>query len=307
MKVTFSNRHWFIATIPVLLGAIHFLRPSTTGLWTHTLLEWGHTAVFGLIALALFAWMPNSWPDWKRAGVALLASLALAVLSEAAQYPIQRDASWEDIISDASGAVSFLLLALAVCLRRSMALPSFLLGLAILVWTAVPLINVSAAYVHRNVNFPVIFAGDIEAEKTFVREKRAVSRTAWDAGRGRPFTRLHLVDGPWPGVEIHDLYPDWSAYSSLLVDIEVENAAPFDLTVRVHDEAHRRGDQPAEDRFKRTFTLESGRTQLIIPLEDIEAAPETRPMNMTKIRGMILYSAEEYQRGIIRLYEIRLE
>lgn len=165
-----ARRHWPLASIFVLLAAIQFLRPSTTGLWTNTFFEWGHVPVFGLIALSVLSWLPSAWPAWQRASIAFLASLCLAVLSEAAQIPIQRDASWDDIISDASGAAGFLLLALAYRRRQPTAALLSFFGLAILIWTAVPLISATTAYVQRNLHFPVIFAGDIVSESTFVRE-----------------------------------------------------------------------------------------------------------------------------------------
>ena len=44
-----------------------------------------------------------------------------------------------------------------------------------------------------------------------------------------------------------------------------------------------------------------------IPLEEIEAAPATRPMDMTRIEALILFSAKDDVTRILRLYEIRLD
>ena len=109
-----------------------------------------------------------------------------------------------------------------------------------------------------------------------------------------------------PGVEIRNLVSDWSDYSSLGVIVEVMGDSNLVLTLRVHDKLHRRGNQPHEDRYNRTFSLAPGINNLSILLQDIRSAPKTRSMDMTNIEALILFSNRPESTPGINLYEIRL-
>lgn len=114
MSIDTNRRVWPAAVITVMLATVFAPRPAAVGLWLHTLFEWLHVPIFGLISLALLALMRKSWPTSQAFGMALLGAVLLGVLSEAIQIPMRRDASWEDIISNGAGAAGFLLAAYAV-------------------------------------------------------------------------------------------------------------------------------------------------------------------------------------------------
>ena len=298
---------WPAGAIIALLATVFLPRPSNVGLWLHTLIEWLHVPVFGLLSLALLALMPRAWRTWQRFGLAFVGALVLGVLSEAVQIPMSRDASWEDIVADGAGAAGFLSIAYAWSRSRVVAILSVVSGLVILSWSALPLASVSQAIIKRNAQFPVIFGGDIEAERAFVTARNVQMETHWDQSLGRLYTRIEIVRQHGPGIEIRDLVADWSSYTNLNLYVEVEGTDDLSFTIRVHDKAHRRGDQPHNDRFNRRFTITPGQHILSIPLEEIEAAPATRPMDMTRIEALILFSAKDDVTRILRLYEIRLD
>lgn len=306
MSIVTNRKVWPAASIAVLLAIVFVPRPADAGLWLHTLFEWLHVPIFGLISLALLALMPKSWPTSQAFGLALLGAVLLGVFSEAIQIPMRRDASWEDIIANGVGAAGFLLVAYAVGRKPVVATMSVFGALAILIGSASPVISVTNAIVHRNSQFPVIFNGDIESERTFVSGRNVSMETRWSQSPRRPYTRVETVSGHGPRIEIRNLMADWSNYSNLSLDMEVEGEQDMEFTVRIHDKLHRRGNQPHSDRFNQRFTLRQGRNNLDIPLQDVRDAPHGRSMDMTDIEALVIFSNEDYAERVIKLYEIRL-
>lgn len=292
--------------IVALLATVFVPRPGDTGLWLHTLFEWLHVPVFGLISLALLALTPKDQPRSYRFAWAFVGALFLGVLTEAIQIPIKRDASLEDVIADGLGAAGFLSLAHFWSQKGYSTILFATGGLALLAWSAVPLISVSLAINHRNTQFPVIFSGDIAAERAFVTGHNVQMETYWNRSLAKPYTRTTFIKQRRPGIEIRGLVADWSNYSTLTIDMEVEGSESLSFTVRVHDKAHRRGDQSHSDRFNRKYTVAPGHHVLNIPLEEIAAAPGQRSMDMTKIEALVIFSSKKNVSRVFRLYEIRL-
>jgi hypothetical protein len=213
--------------------------------------------------------------------LAFVAALVLAVLSEAAQIPTSRDASWSDIISDATGAAIGLLAIPTVTNRRRLKVISRTIAIILLVISAVPLIQVSAAYVERNSVFPVIYDSD------------------WP-------TRSEFMTFREMAIDFRNLYPDWRNYSTLSIEMEVLSDIPFQLTVRVHDKDHLRGSQPRSDRFSRQYDLNPGPNVVEISLAEIEAAPAKRHLDLSRIDGLVLFSNLDKNKHAVRLNRISL-
>ena len=102
-----------LAPVVALLLILHYCHPPQRGLLTRVLFNFLHVPVFGLIAVSLYAVIPADFRQFKHAVFAFIATCVLAVLSEVAQIQTARDASFEDLIADCLGAVSFLFAAVA--------------------------------------------------------------------------------------------------------------------------------------------------------------------------------------------------
>lgn len=306
MSIDTNRRFWPAAAIAVMLAAVFAPRPADAGLWLRTLFEWLHVPIFGLISLALLALMPKSWSTSQAFGLALLGAVLLGVLSEAIQIPMRRDASWEDIIANGLGAAGFLLVAYAVGRKPVVATMSVFGALAVLIGSASPVISVTNAIVHRNSQFPVIYNGDIESERTFVSARNVYMETRWTQSLTRPYTRVESLSGHGFRIEIRNLMADWSDYANLNLDMDVVGEPDMEFTVRIHDKLHRRDDQPHSDRFNQRFTLRQGRNNLSIPLQDVRDAPHGRSMDLTDIEALVIFSNEDYAGRVFKLYEIRL-
>ena len=308
-----SSRNQYRQLVPalaiaVLLLTLHFYHPPRLGLWTLVFFNSLHVPVFGLIAIAAFALLPDSLSRWRRMVLAFLATAALGVLSEAAQIFTSRDASLEDLLADCLGAAGFLaaLAALQPASPKSAGRRwlSGILAAVLLGWALWPLVTVSAAYLERNAVQPDLVSFDSRFGMTFTRRQNIdYALVADDAGTHAQIT---LGEGPWPGVSYHDLYPDWTGYTRLSVEIGIEGDVPLDVGLRVHDAAHR--DNPVfTDRFNRTYTLEPGRHGLQIPIDEIRNAPRGRQMDMERIAELIVFSTNDNAGRTLRLFSIRLE
>lgn len=301
-----TRRAYAAIAIAILLATVFVPRPDHPGVWLRELFEWLHVPVFGLISLAILSMTPTSWRSRQRFGIAFMGSVTLGVLTEAVQIPMQRDASWQDLIADAAGAAGFLLLAYALGRKQIVGVVSAISATAILLWSASPLIAVTQALVHRNSQFPVIFNGDIDSEKAFVSGLNVQMKTLESETNGELYTQVQVTREKGARIEIRDLVPDWRSYSNLNLRIEVLGDLDLTLTVRIHDTLHRRGDQPHNDRFNQRLTLSPGMNSLTIPLRNIRSAPHGRSMDMSKIEALILYSEKSDAARSFNLFEINL-
>ena len=306
MIATSKRKTCAAIAIVILLLAIFVPQPDHPGIWLQSLIEWLHVPVFGLISLAIVSLTPTSWRRSQQFGLAFLGSVMLGVLTEAAQIPMQRDAAWEDLIADATGAAGFLAFAYGVGRKPIVRFVSAISATVVLLWSAAPLIAVTKAIVHRNSQFPVIFNGDIDSEKTFVSGLNIHMKTRRSDANDEFYTEARVLHNKGSRIEIRDLVPDWSDYSNLNLRIELLGDLDLTLTVRIHDTLHRRGDQPHSDRFNQRLTLSPGIQSFTISLRNVRSAPQGRLMDMTKIEALILYSEKSDAVRSFNLFEINL-
>lgn len=296
-----------------LLLLLHFYVPAPSGLWTKSLLEALHIPVFGVVALSLFVatGLRRHWGLLQRAAAVCAASIVLALLSESAQISGPRDASFEDLMSDWLGASAALLFALALSRRhdfRSAARFGFaVVGLASCLVALWPFITVSAAYLERNLQQPVLVTFDARLGHVFRRTQHSTLQLQPDPATEKTIGTITLEEGAWPGLIFNDVWPDWREYSALVVEAGLEGNAPLEINVRVHDRAHKLGGQPHNDRFNLSYELQPGRHTLRIPLEQIRNAPKDREMDLSQIEGIVVFCSADQSGRRFQLVEMRLE
>jgi VanZ family protein len=296
--------------IVVLLLVIHFATPSPSGLWLQTFYDSLHVLFFGVIAVCVLLTTPLHWSRRKRLLTVLAAVFVLSALSETVQIPTGRDASFSDLLADWFGAAGFI--AVAIVFSTSISVPKgrgrylVILGIALIVWPLLPLAKVSAAYMERSQLLPELASFDSKfgdmffyAQNAELRKLRSVN-TSFSA-------EVSLGDGPWPGIIFHDLWPNWEPYSALIIEIENPGAESLPVNIRVHDRAHRKGDQPYGDRFNRSVDLAPGTQTIRISLSDIQSAPAGRQMNMAEIDGLVVFCTRQESGRKFVLHRIRLE
>ena len=313
MPGTLSKRTRYLvlaAIIASLLYALLFYTPPYGGLWTQVFLNSLHVPVFGLIAVSIFVlWRPQR-PWFRRAVTAFAITCLLGLISEVAQVATSRDASFSDFIADCLGAAGFLGVAIATLpghelrwLRRTVAGG---LGVVLLSWALTPLGLVSAAYIERNIQFPVIFTADSSFGRRLVRAQNIRYEVVKSADGEEAHAEISFLDAPWPGVALHDIWPDWRSYNTLVVDLAIDGESALALGLRVHDDAHRYSKR-FNDRFNRTYDLDPGRHTLRIALSEVRHAPNSREMDLGKVSELIIFGTRAEAGRSFRLYGIRLE
>ncbi|MEQ8204910.1 MAG: VanZ family protein [Woeseia sp.] len=269
----------------------------------------GHVLAFGLISLCIFACLPTQLSPLSRAGRTLLICMVLGALSEAAQIPIARDASWHDLMSDWFGAAAFVGVAVVVtasnAFTRVQITAITVLALGMLTWALWPLARTSLAYLERFQQLPQLVKPDSTLSNVFIRRQFAsVTRVQQPDGTA---IQVELLDGAWPGITFHDLWPDWRNYSTLVLQIVIDGTTPFDLNVRIHDRSHQAGEQNYSDRFNRQFRLTPGMHVLRINLDEVKKSPRDREMRLAQVEGIILFGRQQDAGRIFRVQDLRLE
>ena len=232
-----------------------------------------------------------------------LLCVGAGLMSEIIQAPLHRDASWEDVFADAVGVVLALVLYGCVDrwseLRRLQRTLMVCIALACIAIYVEPLINMARAYVYRNGQFPEVGNFDSRIALYWL--------VSYGAEREIRDGRLEVEFGTskYPGVSFFEPVPDWSAFHTLLLDVENPDADLLNLVVRVHDIVH--GNAYA-DRFNRSFKLAPGERRVLqIALADIQHAPRNRLMNMAQISDVTLFRDRDAGSRHLRLYSIRLQ
>ena len=263
-----------------------------------------------MIAVGILYVTPSTWPSRNRLFATVAVLTGLSLLSETAQIPTGRDASAIDLASDMLGGIGFLCMAIAF--SRSLSMPSsrrryaFVLGISLLAVAVLPLARVSAAYVERAQMLPSLVRFDARFATIFVAPKDAEWSRQKGGDRDAISASILLNDGPWPGIAIGDVWPNWAPYTALSIEFENPGAVTLPINVRVHDREHR-DNQVYGDRFNRRLELEPGVQLVRIELEDIEAAPAGRRMDMGNIDGLMIFATEQEAGRRVVIHHIRLE
>ncbi len=267
--------------------------------------DFGHAPLFGVIALALLGVTRARWPGSpvRQYGFAAAAAAALGVLTELAQVPVGRDASWGDFSRNILG-IAIALTAFAA-LDRRLASPRaarvllLLIAIAGLAWVVAPVIEVVQAYRYRTAIFPEL--ADFSRGRDSFWSRGSGARRTFENGA----LRVDFVSEPFPGVAWFEPHPDWRGHDSLIVDVENPNDSPMQLTLRVHDRAH---SWEFADRFNRNIRLAPHERRLVrVPLNEIMQAPSGRDMDMGHIADVSLYRSDPAGPSRMIVHSLRLE
>jgi len=289
--------------VAALLLLVNWSFPFTA-LW-RVVEDSGHAPLFALLALSFIGWARARWPNraLRQYGFAAAAAAVLGALSELAQVPVGRDASWGDFVRDLLGT-GIALTAFAAFDRR-IALPRLarsalaLIALAGVVWVALPMIEITRAYAYRTAIFPRL--ADFSDRRDSFWSRGSGARRTFQGGA----LIVDFVSEPFPGVAWFEPQPDWRGYQSLVIDVENPNDSPVQLTLRIHDREH---SWEYADRFNRNIRLAPReRRVVVVPLDDVMRAPKGRTMDMGHITDVSLYRSEASGPSRMIVHALRLE
>ena len=257
-----------MASIAILLVAVVFAPVPGHSVWLSRVHDFAHGPIFGCVAVlalvGLRRWPPFARWSWLRQyAIALGVASALGLLTEVAQIPAGRDASWLDLRHDVLGAVAVLALFALVDpvlrSRRSWTARGALLaiGVALLGFLAAPTLRAAVEYRDRRMSFPVIADFSSSVDLYFIwrididrglrrRLPEAVRRYPGEAG-----ARVRFLPQRYPGVNFHEPFPDWRGFKTLAIDrrqSDRPSAAPGRACAR--REAQQRVPGPLQPRIR---------------------------------------------------------
>lgn len=297
-----------LALIAILLAAVVFAPVPGDSRWIRTLHNSAHAPIFGCVSLLVLL-VTRSHPRLQTLGLlaqyilALAAAFALGVATELLQIPAGRDASVEDALHDTIGALALLGLFATVDTRVRgvpqnipIRFAAAVVGLVSLGIAAAAVTRAAIKYQQRDERFPVLADFSQRYDRYFILQLSSefspvTLPTPWARTKDESAMRVRLLDGPYPGMNFIEPWPDWSGYSTLAVDLTNPTPMNLQLILRIHDVGH---DNQPEDRFGRRFELPAGTREILrVPLEDVAAGPKSRRLDLRQVAGMIIFRADD--------------
>jgi hypothetical protein len=289
--------------------------------WAEVLTNCAHGPVSALIAIVVFSILradesPHA-PIYRHWLASIGVTTLLGTLIEAVQFTIGRDAEIGDIITDLLGAIAGTGLYVYISgraaqdrLSRAARAAGLLCAVVAIGVIAAPVVTMAAAYVARNVRFPVLMDGDSLLGSYFMTpywietQREKLPRLPGAATGPRTGYKVRLgAEDDW-GLGLAEALPDWRERNSLIIELLNPAAESLALRVRVYDKAHgligRHG-------FITSATLKPrARTRWQIPLQEIRQAHDTQHINLAEVSGLVLYGPGNGSKEFFVL-NIRLE
>ncbi len=325
MKSAISSRRrqvlYAAIGIVILLWVLLTGRPPRSTMLWHEVYNLGHIPLFGLFAVLVLEISRASLGrllvrPLAHYGIALGATVVVSIATELLQLNMPgRQAELQDALHNVIGGLCFL--ALRACLdtalwqpdksrmRRWVAVAASL-TLLVSFW---PLANLGWHYGMRAAAFPVLVDFDSRWQRPFLSSPRAgldkmQAPAGWTQRKNQKIVAVKFMVAPWPGVSMHEPYPDWSGFTTLRFDVYSELSHPVDLILRIDDINH---NNQYRDRFNRTFSVQPGLNQIAVPLSDVRNAPSGRDLDLQEITQMILFSRRPEKPFTLYLSDIWLE
>jgi hypothetical protein len=287
-----TQRLLLLVAIVAIAGLVTFADlPGGTRIWAE-IQNACHAPAFGLLAVACLALIRHSAIVKSRHAllpylIALAVAVGLGLMTELVQHFAGRDAEYGDVLRDALGALAFLALCLArdPALPKAPVLPSRHLRLALHVIAIVLLAGAfaslglcAASYVARNQAFPTLADPTSAWSRQFIRLENAQLTPApqpseWQGHENSSAALLVLEPAEYPGLTLEEIYPDWTAYSTLRFELYSLAADTIILGLRIDDVHH---DYSNDDRFTERLVIAPGANTIRINLGRVLAAPASR-------------------------------
>ena len=121
---------------------------------------------------------------------------------------------------------------------------------------------------------------------------------------GKHSLKVSLPPGQYPGIDFEEIRTDWSKFGFLKMDIF--NPSKEDLRFHIRIDDHKSGWEYA-DRFDINFDLRPGINEIAIPKDSIKTNLHAHPLNLKKIRRMMVFLPNNIKQRELFIDNIRLE
>jgi len=125
-----------------------------------------------------------------------------------------------------------------------------------------------------------------------------------NATSGKYSLKASIPPGQYPGINFQETREDWSQYSSLKMD--AFNPAQERITFHIRIDDNKSGWEYA-DRFDINVNLKQGMNHISIPTDSIRTNIHQRPLNLKKIKRMMVFIPSNSQKRELYIDYIRLE
>ncbi len=129
-------------------------------------------------------------------------------------------------------------------------------------------------------------------------------RSTQGATSGRYSLRVTLPPGRYPGVNFREFPEDWSGRNYLKMDVLNPSGRKLILHIRIDDQESGWG---YANRFDRNFPLEPGMNSISIPIDSLKTNRGSRPLDLRRIKKMIVFIPNNSETRTIHMDSIRLE
>jgi hypothetical protein len=164
----------------------------------------------------------------------------------------------------------------------------------------IPTAWTTAAYVQRVSMLPQLIGLDSALGRHFLAASEAHFVVTTDGS-----LRVQPDRGRWPGILLEDVWPDWRAYSALVIDVSNTNDQALWILVRIDD---RRPDPRYQNRYNQHFELGPlSRRVIRVPVVEIELAPTGSKMDLAHIERIMLFEDGSKSTYTFYLNSLRLE
>ena len=304
-----------------LISAVALFVPVSSLLvthWQNHLWDLGHTILF-------FLWSWFGLKTLSRKGLGNTTSATLIIVAttiiggivEILQMSLSRDASAHDLVLDLCGSVIAAGIWNAALQSRQPPLhPKHYLRITGLAAVAVAALLLAVQPLCKslydrylaNRQFPVLISGnsDLELNRLYGKPEKSFVAAVDPVEHPKGGIGIRFTTARYSLVYLYGFPSDWSGYQTLEVSLYVPEASSFAAILSVEDESHRDNGTRYHDRFNLELNLTAGSNRIIIPLEDIQNAPRTRLLDLTRITRLNLYTMALPQERTVYLTGLRL-
>jgi len=121
---------------------------------------------------------------------------------------------------------------------------------------------------------------------------------------GNHSVKVTLPPGQYPGTIFENLKTDWS--DSKFLRMDVFNGSPEQVKFHIRIDDHKSGWEYA-DRFDINFALNPGMNNISVPTDTIRTNIHPRPLNLKKIKHMMVFIPHNEKTRELYIDNIRLE
>jgi len=304
-----DRRRWFVYLLLLVMpfffvgGPDYDSRQSLKEIW-----NLGHFFFFIVFILVQDSyWCSMHRSIYFRMVAAFLTVACIGLGIELLQLHIAgRTFSWSDVIMDLIGGATALLWRAGRRLPRLQAALTAVVSIVIVCVNFVPLGRVAVDEYRSGRDFPLLAGFETSIElRRWAGDRVDLTRVTMPHVQGKYSARITLTTDKYSGVALNYFPGDWHGWSALAFQV-FNPGQPLTLHYRVHDALHRGEMQTYGDRYNGRTLLTEGWNEIIIPMTDIIAGPKGRPMDVTKIRGVGVFVAQQKERRVLFLDNVRL-